>query len=123
MHVKGMRPLQHAPMFCKQYLPQKTKITLLHGPNIFKRSQVLNRLCICRVTDAGVIALVAQSPNLQQLSLYWNVHVTDTPLYKVASLCTQLTHLNLSGCKRITDKGLEAIAKTCHHLIDIDLTR
>ena len=78
---------------------------------------------LCRVTDAGVIALVAQSPNLQQLSLYWNVHVTDTPLLKVASMCAQLTHLNLSGCKRITDKGLQAVAKKCHHLIDVDLTR
>lgn len=78
---------------------------------------------VCRITDAGVILLVAQSPNLQQLSLYWNVHVTDTPLYKVSSLCTQLTHLNLSGCKRITDKGLTAVANTCHQLIDVDLTR
>lgn len=78
---------------------------------------------VCRITDAGIILLVAQSPNLQQLSLYWNVHVTDTPLYKVASLCTQLTHLNLSGCKRITDKGLTAVARTCHQLIDVDLTR
>ena len=78
---------------------------------------------LCRVTDAGVIALVAQSPNLQQLSLYWNVHVTDAPLLKVASMCAQLTHLNLSGCKRITDKGLQAVTKKCHHLIDIDLTR
>ena len=67
--------------------------------------------------------LIAQSPNLQQLSLYWNVHVTDTPLYKVVSLCTQLTHLNLSGCKRVTDKGLSAVAKNCHQLVDVDLTR
>ena len=67
--------------------------------------------------------LVAQSPNLRQLCLYWNVHITDTPLYKVASLCTQLTHLNLSVCKRITDEGLTAVASKCHELIDVDLTR
>lgn len=76
-----------------------------------------------RVTDAAVIMLVAQSPNLRQLSLYWNVHITDTPLYKVATLCKQLTRLNLSGCKRITDEGLTAVAGKCHHLVDVDLTR
>lgn len=65
----------------------------------------------------------SQSPNLQRLSLYWNVHVTDTPLYRLASMCAQLTHLNLSGCKRVTDNGLQAVAKNCHQLVDVDLTR
>lgn len=67
--------------------------------------------------------MLSDSPGLQRLSLYWNVHISNAVLQKLSICCPKLTHLNLSGCKRITDDGLKAVARKCPELVDVDLTR
>lgn len=76
-----------------------------------------------RVTNVGLSALLASSPGLQRLSLYWNLNVSNDTLLFVAALCTGLRALSLSGCKNVTDAGVRALARACPGLTALDLTR
>ena len=76
-----------------------------------------------RVTDAGVVPLLRGSPQLETLSLYWNLNVSDAVLTVAASSCPALRSVNVSGCKRISDVGAAALAAACPQLTELDLTR
>jgi F-box and leucine-rich repeat protein 2/20 len=75
------------------------------------------------VTDAGVVPLLRGSPQLETLSLYWNLNVSDAVLTVAASSCPALRSVNVSGCKRISDVGAAALAAACPQLTELDLTR
>ena len=79
---------------------------------------------ICdRVTNVALSALLASSPGIQCLSLYWNLNVTNDALFAAAALCPGLRAVNLSGCKNVTDAGVRALALGCSGITALDLTR
>lgn len=78
---------------------------------------------LVRVTDAGVVPLLRDSPQLEALSLYWNLNVSNAVLTAAASSCPALRSVNVSGCKRISDEGVAALAAAWPQLTELDLTR
>ncbi|GAQ83937.1 hypothetical protein KFL_001690150 [Klebsormidium nitens] len=83
----------------------------------------LNLNACQKVTDQGISGLVSASPQLEALSVYWNLKVTDASMLEVARSCPDLTFLNISGCKKITDVGVKAVARACPRLQTFNLTR
>ena len=80
-------------------------------------------LCHRRVTNLALSALLATSPGIQRLSLYWNLNVTNDTLFAAAAQCPGLRALSLSGCKNVTDPGVRALARGCPGITALDLTR
>ena len=70
-------------------------------------------LVVCRVTDAGLIAIVTRFRAVRTANLAFCVRITDAALRAIASLCPQLKELELLGCRALTHRGLEAIAEGC----------
>ena len=77
----------------------------------------------CRLTDAGIARFVMACPNLESLSLYWNLNVGSQTMAAISKSGSHLTSLNLSGCKSITDSGVQRVAAACTTLQQLDLTR
>ena len=76
-----------------------------------------------RVTNVALSALLASSPGMRRLSLYWNLNVTNDALFAAAAMCAGLRAVNLSGCKNVTDSGVRALARGCPGITALDLTR
>ncbi|KAK3247713.1 hypothetical protein CYMTET_42798 [Cymbomonas tetramitiformis] len=76
-----------------------------------------------QVGDASVTVLAEKSPNLDTLSLYWNLKVTDATLAALRDHCPLLTDLNLSGCKAMTTDGIKALVMGVRNLVHLNLTR
>ncbi len=75
------------------------------------------------MTNLALSALLATSPGIQRLSLYWNLNVTNDTLFTAAAQCPGLRALSLSGCKNVTDPGVRALARGCSGITALDLTR
>ena len=67
----------------------------------------------CKVTDAGLIAIVSRFSVVHTANLAFCVRITDDALRAIAGLCPLLTECELIGCRAITHRGLEAIAVGC----------
>jgi len=60
---------------------------------------------------------------LVDLSLYWNVKITDHGVDEICRANTQLKYLKLSGCKRLTDDSSISVARSCTAIEMLDMTR
>jgi hypothetical protein len=74
-----------------------------------------------RVTDEGLRAVAAASPQLTSLILAGCSSVTDEGVQALAAACPHLTSLDLDGCISVTDRGLRALASGCPQLTALDL--
>lgn len=61
--------------------------------------------------------------SLEQLSVYWNLQVTDVSLQPMGLRCAKLVDLNVSGCKRLTDVGMRHLAAGVPRFTRLNLTR
>ena len=62
-----------------------------------------------KVTDAGVIALVAGCGQLQSINLASCGKVTDAGVRALSAGCGQLQSIDLKGCYQVTDTGVIAL--------------
>ena len=95
-------------------------LATLHGLRRLKR---LNLNCCHALSDAGLAPLFATLHGLEEVRLYWGVHVADETLKALGRASRRLRVLNLSGCKQVTDEGLLAAATQNPGLEVLDLTR
>ena len=76
------------------------------------------------ITDAGLKAIAAAcGKRLEQLSIYWNMRVSDKGVFSLGLRCPSLTALSLSGCKQVGDTGALGLASRCRRLTALNLTR
>jgi bacterioferritin-associated ferredoxin len=68
------------------------------------------------VTDAGISAVVAACPLLEELNLD-SMKITNASLSAIAHLCRNLTSLNVCGCSKITDMGVRKVMEHCPRLV------
>ncbi|KAF9621108.1 hypothetical protein IFM89_016602 [Coptis chinensis] len=111
------------------------------------RGLELLNLNVCqKISDKGIEAITSASPNLNILSIYWNVsvnNITDTGLnavadnypelevlnltsftdeaYKKIASLSHLKFLDLCGAQNLSDHGLSCIAE-CNNLVHLNLT-
>ncbi|RLM80991.1 hypothetical protein C2845_PM12G09660 [Panicum miliaceum] len=62
-------------------------------------SDRLIRALPLKISDKGIEAVTSLCPNLQALSIYWIVRLTDLSIGHITKNCRQIVDLNLSGCK------------------------
>jgi len=83
-------------------------------------------LSVCSlVTDAGMIVIASQSPELSKLdlSITDKYLITDKSISEgIAAHCHNLLHVNFSHCYSITNIGIKELARGCGRLRHLDLT-
>ncbi|KAG2650215.1 hypothetical protein PVAP13_1NG172400 [Panicum virgatum] len=85
--------------------------------------EFLNLNACQKISDKGIEAGTCLCPNLQGLSIYWIVGLTDSSIVHITKNCRHIVDLNLSGCKNISDKGMRLIANSYPGLKKLNITR
>ncbi|XP_072958547.1 F-box protein At3g58530 isoform X1 [Typha angustifolia] len=118
---------QHVKMIILEFAQdiEDKHLTLLKskGAESLQDLESLNLNACQKISDNGIEAITSICPNLQALSIYWNVGVTDVGIENIIKNCRQIIHLNLSGCKKISDRSLHLIADSYQGLEKLDITR
>jgi F-box/leucine-rich repeat protein 2/20 len=78
-------------------------------------------LCQSKVSDVGIIAVVARNRVLTSLNLTFNCNVTDAGIEAVTANCALLECIHLASCKQLTDATLVAIGQHCHNLRELNI--
>ena len=74
-----------------------------------------------QLTDAAIVTLVEQCPDLTSLNLIDCIELTDEGIIELANRCQKLTSLNLGGCRQLTDEAFTALAAHCPGLTSMSL--
>uniref|UniRef100_A0A287K4L6 F-box/LRR-repeat protein 15-like leucin rich repeat domain-containing protein n=1 Tax=Hordeum vulgare subsp. vulgare TaxID=112509 RepID=A0A287K4L6_HORVV len=93
------------------------------GAVLLEELELLNLNACQKISDTGIEAATSICPNLQALSIYWIVGLTDESIGHVVKNCKQIIDLNLSGCKNISDRGIQLVADNYQGLQKLDITR
>ncbi|KAJ3674581.1 hypothetical protein LUZ60_005197 [Juncus effusus] len=93
------------------------------GIESLKGLETLNLNACQKITDKGIEAITIICPNLNAISLYWNVGLTNESIKHIVKNCKHIIDLNLSGCKNITDKSMLLIADKYPNLEKLNITR
>jgi len=72
------------------------------------------------VTDDLINLIVNKCPKLKSIYLYGS-RITDAALISISKNCPELADLRLSFCRNITDRGVMSIAHGCGNLISLDV--
>jgi hypothetical protein len=78
-------------------------------------------LCQSKVSDVGIIAVVARNRALTSLNLIYNCNVTDRGMEAVTANCPLLESIHLASCNQLTDATLIAIGQHCHNLRELNI--
>jgi len=73
----------------------------------------LNLSRCLKMSDAGIIGMARNCPNLQSLSLCALQEITDEGVVKIAEYCPHLREIDLSLCSKITDTSVMHLARSC----------
>uniref|UniRef100_A0A0D9VEV3 F-box/LRR-repeat protein 15-like leucin rich repeat domain-containing protein n=1 Tax=Leersia perrieri TaxID=77586 RepID=A0A0D9VEV3_9ORYZ len=93
------------------------------GCTSLQELELLNLNACQKVSDKGIEAITSLCPNLQALSIYWIVGLTDLTITHIVKNCKHIVDLNLSGCKNISDKGMQLVADSYEGLKKLNITR
>ena len=69
----------------------------------------------CKVTDAGIIAVAKNCPNLVTL-IAQDCGLTDASVIAISNNCPNLETLAVQNCFKLTDASMIAIATNCAKL-------
>jgi len=75
--------------------------------------EVLGLACVGKVTDASVVVLAESCPDLLELDVDRNLHVSDLTLHALARHCPRLQSLNLTFNPRVTEAAVVGLVRGC----------
>ncbi|KAH6658232.1 hypothetical protein BKA67DRAFT_209184 [Truncatella angustata] len=68
------------------------------------------------LTDAGLMALVQNSPHLLALDISQDDKITEQSVFAIADNCPRLQGLNVTNCKRISNESMIKLAEACRYI-------
>ncbi|KAK9790478.1 putative F-box domain-containing protein [Seiridium cardinale] len=68
------------------------------------------------LTDAGLMALVQNSPHLLALDISQDDKITEQSVFAIAENCPKLQGLNVTNCKRISNESMMKLAERCRYI-------
>lgn len=68
------------------------------------------------LTDAGLMALIQNSPHLLALDISQDEKITEQSVFAIAENCPRLQGLNVTSCKRISNESMIKLAEHCKYI-------
>lgn len=74
------------------------------------------------ITDASIVDLVQNCPQLSKIQITGTLKVTDASLFALAKGCPHLTQVGFADTG-VSDKGIVELARCCQHLSSVSFSR